>query len=91
MRVYFKTVRVTAFRYEYVDGKKRRRQKTFTQTENPFNKNADGSVKTPAQIYASVLAEAAAWKDQSWGIPVTSIRDWSITSVPVVGLTAEGN
>lgn len=43
-------------------GKKVRRQRTFEQTRNPFNKNADGSVKDYADIYRDLNAEADAWK-----------------------------
>lgn len=43
-------------------GKKIRRQRTFEQTINPFNKNADGSVKDYADIYRELEAKADAWK-----------------------------
>lgn len=46
-------------------GKKVKRQRTFTQTINPFNRLTlpDGSVrpKTPQEVFESVRAEAAAW------------------------------
>lgn len=42
-------------------GKKVRRQRTFTQTLNPFNK-IDGRPKTAPEIYAELKAEAAAWE-----------------------------
>ncbi|MGQ4513624.1 hypothetical protein [Streptomyces sp. DW26H14] len=45
-----------------VCGKKVRRQRTFEQTLNPFNKNADGTVKTYADIYRELDADADAWK-----------------------------
>lgn len=38
-----------------------RRSMTFTNTISPFNKNPDGSVRTPAQVQANVDALAAAW------------------------------
>ncbi|MDR3464207.1 MAG: hypothetical protein P4L76_18035 [Beijerinckiaceae bacterium] len=62
-RVTFDEVKAVGTRYEVVDGKKRRRQKTFYQTVNPFNKNADGSVKTRAEVYVAVKAEAHAWEN----------------------------
>lgn len=44
------------------DGK--RQQKTFRQTINPFNKNADGSRKTREQIYSELSEEAQLWKNE---------------------------
>jgi hypothetical protein len=43
-------------------GKKVRRQRTFEQTLNPFNKTADGRVKTYKDIYPELRAKADAWK-----------------------------
>jgi hypothetical protein len=37
-------------------GKKVRRQRTFGQTLNPFNKNADGKVKTELEIVRELNA-----------------------------------
>lgn len=45
-------------------GKKVRRQRTFAQTRNPFNKNADGSVKDYADINRELEAKAEAWKSE---------------------------
>lgn len=45
-------------------GKKVRRARTFGQTLNPFNKNADGTVKTAKDIYAELAARAEAWKTE---------------------------
>ena len=42
-------------------GKRVVRRQTFEQTVNPFNRNADGTVKTAQEVDASVKAEAAAW------------------------------
>ena len=42
-------------------GKRRTRTKRFWQTENPWNRNADGSVKSRAEIWESVNAEADEW------------------------------
>jgi len=44
-------------------GRKTRRNRTFTETINPFNKIADKSrPKTPAEVRASVRAKAQAWQ-----------------------------
>jgi hypothetical protein len=42
-------------------GKKLNRQRTFTQTVNPFNKNAAGEQKTSGEIYRDLRAEGAGW------------------------------
>lgn len=47
-----------------VCGKKVRRQRTFEQTLNPFNKTADGRVKTIKDIYPELRAKADAWKNE---------------------------
>jgi uncharacterized metal-binding protein YceD (DUF177 family) len=39
-----------------------RRSTTITHTINPFNKNADGTVKTYTEVRADVDREAATWK-----------------------------
>jgi len=38
-----------------------RRSRTVMNTVSPFNKNPDGTVRTPAEVQAKVAAEAAAW------------------------------
>lgn len=43
-------------------GKRFTRSRTFTQTVNPYNKNADGQVKTRGEIYKELRDEAAAWQ-----------------------------
>lgn len=42
-------------------GKRATRSATFEGTVNPFNKNADGTVKTWEQVAADVQAKADAW------------------------------
>lgn len=37
------------------------RRERFWQTENPFNRNDDGTVRTREEIYAAVKADADAW------------------------------
>lgn len=47
-----------------VCGKKIRRQRTFEQTLNPFNKTTDGRVKTIKDIYPELRAKADAWRNE---------------------------
>ncbi len=42
-------------------GKTVRRSRTFEHTINPFNKNADGEMKSFDEVRADVNAEADAW------------------------------
>ena len=44
-----------------VCGHPARRQKVFTNTVNPFNKNADGTVKTRAEVHVDVRALWREW------------------------------
>lgn len=44
-----------------VCGKKYRRQRTFTQTVNPWNKNDQGLPKTWHEVETAVNAEADDW------------------------------
>jgi hypothetical protein len=48
--------------YCTVCGKPVTRSKTFEQTVNPWNRNEDGTPKTPQEVYASVSAEANTWE-----------------------------
>jgi hypothetical protein len=43
-------------------GKKTRRRRTFEGTINPWNVNADGSVKTRREVYLDLQSQAAEWK-----------------------------
>lgn len=45
-------------------GKKVRRTRSFTQTVNPFNRNDDGSVRTPYEIRQALMAEARVWESE---------------------------
>lgn len=54
-----------------VCGKGAERSRVFGQTLNPFNKNADGSVKTAAEIRREVNSEALAWQNDE---PVVHAR-----------------
>lgn len=43
-------------------GKSASRTKRFFQTLNPFNTNADGSIKTVEQIKSELVAKGTDWK-----------------------------
>jgi hypothetical protein len=43
-------------------GKASTRTRTFEETHNPFNKNPDGTVKTPSDIMTSLREKADAWE-----------------------------
>lgn len=47
-----------------VCGKKIRRQRIFSQTLNPFNKNPDGTVKSVTDIYRQLNIQANEWKTE---------------------------
>jgi len=61
MNMRFEQVKITAVRQWRENGKRRQETKTFMQTLNPFNKNADGSVKSRGQIITELLLERKAW------------------------------
>jgi hypothetical protein len=62
MRVVFNEVKVKGTRrWTDANGKRRQETKAFMQTVNPFNKNADGSVKTYEQIKRELTAERDFW------------------------------
>jgi hypothetical protein len=62
MKVYFNEISVKGVK-KWVgdDGKKHQLTKKFYQTVNPFNKNADGKVKTGAEIWTEILEERKKW------------------------------
>ncbi len=45
-------------------GRKLRRQRTFSQTLNPFNKNADGQPKTELEIVRELHTTAIQWETE---------------------------
>ena len=54
--------------HRWVDenGKKRQKTQKFYQTLNPFNKDAEGNIKTRQQIYAELVIERDKWiKEQA--------------------------
>lgn len=61
MRVTFNEVAIKATKRWKEDGKVRTKTRKFYQTLNPFNQNADGTVKTRDQIMAEITAERDAW------------------------------
>ena len=48
-------------RWVDANGKKRQKTVTFMKTVNPWNRNEDGTVRTPEEIRVLVRAEADAW------------------------------
>ncbi len=58
-------------------GKKLRRQRTFGQTLNPFNKNADGQVKTELEIVRELNATAAEWETEPESHPACQQQEAS--------------
>jgi hypothetical protein len=48
-----------------VCGKHAKRSEKFSQTLNPFNKNADGSLKNSDQINTELLATVNEWKQKA--------------------------
>lgn len=47
-----------------VCGKRVRRQRTFSQTLNPFNKRPDGQLKTTKDIMRELVTEGEAWQGE---------------------------
>lgn len=45
-----------------VCGKRRKRRTKIWQTYNPFNKRADGQVKTEREIADEIIAKGRAWE-----------------------------
>ena len=61
--VVFDTVRVRAVRSGRCPacGQRVTRRKTFEATVNPFNRNADGTVRTEAEVRAHLFDDATSW------------------------------
>ena len=68
MRYQFQKIELKAKRVWREGGKKRQETKVFMQTINPFNKNADGTVKTGVQILEELHVERRAWLDSAKGL-----------------------
>lgn len=63
-RLTFEEVRYKAIKRIKTENGWKLRQKTFSQTISPFNKNGDGSVKTRHDIHVELVAEAEVWKNE---------------------------
>ena len=62
MRYVFQEVSVKGTRrWVESSGKKKQETKKFFQTVRPFNRDANGNIKTHEQIYAEIRAERDAW------------------------------
>jgi hypothetical protein len=63
IRETYDVIKLQATRYVVgADGKRRRQQKTFWMTHNPFNRNEDGTVCTPDEIRKKLSVKARAWE-----------------------------
>jgi hypothetical protein len=45
-----------------VCGKRTVRKRRFTMTENPWNRNEDGTVRTTREIWSALAERAGAWE-----------------------------
>lgn len=61
MRIEFEEVKLKATRHWTENGKRRQETKTFSQTINPFNKNADGQVKSRFEIMQELEEQRYQW------------------------------
>lgn len=61
MRVNFDEVTIRGTKTVTVEGKRRKRSRSFSQTINPFNKKKDGSVKSRQDIIEELLIERNKW------------------------------
>lgn len=59
----FEEIKYTATKTVVVDGKRRKRQRTFTATLNPWNVNAAGETCTRAEAMDKLRAKAARWME----------------------------
>lgn len=57
-------------------GKLLKRQHTFTQTLNPFNKNANGTIKDRLDIWRELVAECEAWETSDNEYRCTMCQAW---------------
>jgi hypothetical protein len=61
MRIRFEEVKIKGVRRWIENGKKRQETRTFMQTLNPFNTDADGCPKSRCQILKELYAERDEW------------------------------
>lgn len=52
-----------------VCGKSGKRQRTFSQTNSPFNRHPDGTQRTDDEIYKDVREQARAWSKEPFVHP----------------------
>jgi hypothetical protein len=52
-----------------VCGKRGRRQRTFTMTVNPWNKNPDGSVRSRSEVVEANREKAREWQREAFVHP----------------------
>jgi hypothetical protein len=62
-RTIFQIVRVVGRKYVDIDGKRRRREKTFKQNIDLFNLNGEGKPKSYDEVLATVAAQAKEWEN----------------------------
>lgn len=61
MKLTFDKISVKGRRVWKENGKRRTETVEFYQTENPFNKKADGTMKTRATIWLEIEKQLEAW------------------------------
>lgn len=61
-RTMFQIVRIVGRKYVDIDGKRRRREKTFKQAIDLFNVNEDGKPKFYDEVLADISAQAKDWE-----------------------------
>jgi len=61
MKIYFEVVAIKGTMRWTENGKRRQKTREFSQTINPFNKNADGSIKDRSQIMWELIAQRSDW------------------------------
>ena len=59
----FQIVRIVGRKYVDIDGKRRRREKTFKQAIDLFNVNEDGKPKFYDEVLADISAQAKDWEN----------------------------
>jgi len=62
MRIRFEEVSIKGVRrWRDADGKRHQETRVFMQTINPFNKNANGAIKSATEILCELSAERREW------------------------------
>lgn len=59
----FQIVRIVGRKYVDIDGKRRRREKTFKQAMDLFNINEDGKPNFYDEVLADISAQAKDWEN----------------------------